>query len=184
MSPSFVIRPYLAADRARLIAVIDQVCAGSHFMATRRFEPTPAWDHALRQPACPCHLLLVAAFGPQVIGWCRLFPAASSADGPTADLGIGVAAPDRGRGVGSALLRAALRWARSQGLSAITLTTHPDNEGAIRFFRRHGFTILPAADPNALPMRWIVRPLPDPIRLAHFAWVGEEANGPSFSAAS
>jgi len=184
VSPSFVIRPYLAADRARLIAVIDQVCAGSHFMATRRFEPTPAWDHALRQPACPCHLLLVAAFGPQVIGWCRLFPAASSADGPTADLGIGVAAPDRGRGVGSALLRAALRWARSQGLSAITLTTHPDNEGAIRFFRRHGFTILPAAGANALPMRWIAQPLPDLIPVAHRSPGGEEVIGLSLLHAS
>ncbi len=177
MSSPLVIRPYLAADRARLIAAIDQVCAGSRFMATRRFEPTPAWDHALRQPACPCHLLLVATLGPQVIGWCRLFATMTDADSSTADLGIGVVTSQRGRGVGSMLLRQAQGWAWSQGLSAITLTTHPDNLGAIRLFQRCGFASLPAPDARTLPMRWAVRPLPAPISLAHPGRVGEQASG-------
>lgn len=184
MSLSPVIRPYLAADCASLIAAIDRVCADSRFMATRRFEPTPAWDHALRQPACPCHLLLVAVLGSQVIGWCRLFPAMTGVDALTADLGIGVVASQRGRGVGSALLRQAQGWAWSQGLSAITLTTHPDNLGAIRFFQRGGFAPLPATDAYVLPMRWVARPLPDMIALAHPGRADEEPIGLSLPAAS
>lgn len=183
MSSPLVIRPYVAANCASLIATIDQVCADTHFMATRRFEPTPAWDHALRQPTCPCHLLLVAAIGSQVIGWCRLFPT-MGVGSPAVDLGIGVLAPDRGRGVGSALLRQTQGWAWSQGLSAITLTTHPDNLGAIRFFRRHGFVTLAAMDAYTLPMRWAVQPPPATISLAHPGRVGEKAIGLSSPAAS
>lgn len=183
MSSPLVIRPYVAVDCTSLIAAIDQVCADTHFMATRRFEPTPAWDHALRQPTCPCHLLLVAAIGSQVIGWCRLFPT-MDVGSPAVDLGIGVLAPARGRGIGSALLRRAQGWAWSQGLSAITLTTHPDNGGAIRFFRRCGFAPLLATDAHTLPMRWVVQPLPAKLSIARPAWVGEEASAQSLSAAS
>jgi ribosomal protein S18 acetylase RimI-like enzyme len=41
----------------------------------------------------------------------------------------------RRRGIGEALMRAAERWARERGAEAMLLSTHPANEGALRFYR-------------------------------------------------
>jgi RimJ/RimL family protein N-acetyltransferase len=54
-------------------------------------------------------------------------------------LGMMVAAPWRGQGVGDALLVAALAWAREAGLHKLTLEVFPHNEAAIGLYRKHGF---------------------------------------------
>lgn len=59
-----------------------------------------------------------------------------------------VAPAHRGAGVGSALIAAAIAWARGQGCRRITLLTDRANEAAQRFYRRQGF-----ATSNMLPMR-------------------------------
>ncbi len=45
----------------------------------------------------------------------------------------------RGRGVGRALIQAALDWARSQGCSEVEVSTEQDNTDAQNFYRRLGF---------------------------------------------
>lgn len=44
----------------------------------------------------------------------------------------------RGRGVGSALLSELLRRLPALGCAEVSVTTMPDNDGAIRFYRSHG----------------------------------------------
>ena len=44
----------------------------------------------------------------------------------------------RGRGVGGALMSELLRRLPSQRCAEVSVTTMPDNEGAIRFYRSHG----------------------------------------------
>jgi RimJ/RimL family protein N-acetyltransferase len=56
-----------------------------------------------------------------------------------ADFGMMVASDARGRGVGSALLSAAVDWARAAGAHKIALQVWPDNEGAIALYRKFGF---------------------------------------------
>ncbi|HEY8866994.1 MAG TPA: GNAT family N-acetyltransferase [Solirubrobacteraceae bacterium] len=56
-----------------------------------------------------------------------------------ADLGVIVAASHRGRGVGRALLAAAVEWARVAGVRKIELHVFPWNEPAIRLYERFGF---------------------------------------------
>ena len=53
-----------------------------------------------------------------------------------ATLGIAVAAEVRGRGIGTALMSEALRWARSVGVEKIVLSVYPHNAGAIALYRR------------------------------------------------
>jgi RimJ/RimL family protein N-acetyltransferase len=55
------------------------------------------------------------------------------------ELGMSVARAWRGRGVGSALLAAAIEWAREQGLHKLSLSVFPHNEAAIGLYRKHGF---------------------------------------------
>ena len=56
-----------------------------------------------------------------------------------ADIGIMVAADWRGRGVGRALLQAAVDWARSAGVLKLEIHVFPHNEAAQRLYERFGF---------------------------------------------
>jgi L-amino acid N-acyltransferase YncA len=46
----------------------------------------------------------------------------------------------RGRGVGSALLQAAVEWARDHGLHKLCLEVFAHNSAAIALYRKHGFS--------------------------------------------
>jgi RimJ/RimL family protein N-acetyltransferase len=56
-----------------------------------------------------------------------------------ADLGLIVAATHRRRGIGTALLDAALEWARESGVRKLELHVFPWNEAAIALYERFGF---------------------------------------------
>ncbi|HEX7246967.1 MAG TPA: diaminopimelate decarboxylase [Actinomycetota bacterium] len=56
-----------------------------------------------------------------------------------ASLGIAVAADARGRGIGTALMAEAMRWARSVGVDKVVLSVYPHNRAAIALYRRFGF---------------------------------------------
>ena len=57
------------------------------------------------------------------------------------ELGMMVAAGWRGRGVGSALVAAAIDWARARGLHKLALSVFPDNQAAIALYRKFGFVV-------------------------------------------
>jgi diaminopimelate decarboxylase len=56
-----------------------------------------------------------------------------------ASLGIAVAAGVRGRGIGTALMAEAMRWARSVGVEKIVLSVYPHNTAAIALYRKFGY---------------------------------------------
>jgi RimJ/RimL family protein N-acetyltransferase len=56
-----------------------------------------------------------------------------------ADLGLMVAASHRRRGIGTALLRAAVEWARTSGVRKLELHVFPYNEAAIALYEGFGF---------------------------------------------
>ena len=135
---AYKVRPYRVRDRDGLISVIDAVCAEGRWMKTDRFEPTPVWEHALADPGCPCHLLLVAVDGTRITGWCRVFPTGDNGEG---EIGIGLLAPYRNQGLGTRMLRRAVKWAKEHHFTRLKLTTRADNTRAIRVFKRCGFVI-------------------------------------------
>ena len=55
------------------------------------------------------------------------------------ELGMFVAADRRGRGVGTALVAAAIEWARANGMHKLTLGVFPHNEAGIALYRKFGF---------------------------------------------
>jgi ribosomal protein S18 acetylase RimI-like enzyme len=55
------------------------------------------------------------------------------------EIGMAVAREWRGRGVGSALMVAALDWAREGGLHKLCLSVWPHNAAAIALYRKYGF---------------------------------------------
>ncbi len=56
---------------------------------------------------------------------------------------LAVAPASRGLGVGAALTRASITWARARGARTMLLNTQPDNEAAIALYRSQGFHVLP-----------------------------------------
>lgn len=126
--------------RLTLIETINAVCAEGRWMSTPCFIPTLPWTHALAEPDCPHHLLLVVIDRGHAVGWCRLFPPGCRHGQATASLGIGLLPRYRHQGLGTRLVHRSLAWARRAGLKRITLTTHVDNACAIHVFTKCGFS--------------------------------------------
>lgn len=132
-----VLRPATPTDIPSVLAVINSVCSEGRWMRTSHYMPTPEWEHAFANTACPRHLLAVAEVGGIVAGWVRMFPLAGHKC--EAKLGIGLLAPYRDQGLGTAMVVAALYWAADAGYRWATLTTHQDNLRAIHTFTKCGF---------------------------------------------
>jgi RimJ/RimL family protein N-acetyltransferase len=78
---------------------------------------------------------LVALAAGEVVGELRVEPSWFG----YGEIGMMVAAGWRGRGVGTALVAAAIDWARSRGLHKLTLSVFSHNEAAIALYRKFGF---------------------------------------------
>jgi ribosomal protein S18 acetylase RimI-like enzyme len=77
----------------------------------------------------------------RVVGWCDVNPKAHAALRHSGVLGMGVVASHRGRGLGSALLRATVEAATAKGLQRIELIVRTDNTAAIALYQRQGFEL-------------------------------------------
>lgn len=79
---------------------------------------------------------LAAWDGPTMVGWAFL----ERLDQSAPHLGLGIADPYQGQGVGSALLDELLQWATAQQIGMIELMVVKDNDHAIHLYRSRGFT--------------------------------------------
>ena len=77
----------------------------------------------------------VPVAGDQIIGLIRIKPSHHG----FGDLAMLVDRDWRGRGVGSALVRAAIDWARGEGLHKLSLEVFAHNEAGIALYRKSGF---------------------------------------------
>lgn len=127
----------------RVIAAINTVCAEGIYLVTERYIPTPQWEKVLNTPAkYSDHLLLVPETNGQVIGWCRVFPNDFSPKTQhMGEVGIGLLQPFREIGIGTALMKCAIEWARTQGLEKLIVSSFSINIRAINLFKKTGFAI-------------------------------------------
>lgn len=82
---------------------------------------------------------LAAEIDGDVVGVLGLARGTRLANRHTAEFGITVARAARGRGVGTALIRAAEERARAWGVRKVTLGVLAENEAARRLYRRLGY---------------------------------------------
>ena len=137
---------------------IPQLCELLELLFTQEieFRPDPAAQAAgLRQVIDfpERGRILVLREGSVILGMVNLlFTVSTALGGRVAILEDMVVRPaQRGAGVGSTLLKAALDFARSAGCHRITLLTDGTNESAQRFYRRHGFNLS-----EMVPMRIVL----------------------------
>jgi RimJ/RimL family protein N-acetyltransferase len=86
------------------------------------------------------HAAVFVAETPEgIVGRLSIARDAHPASYHVADLGLMVAGGYRRRGIGSALMREAERWAQSAGVRKLELHVFPHNEPAIALYRKLGF---------------------------------------------
>ena len=83
--------------------------------------------------------VFVAEADEGIVGRLSVARDAHPASRHVADLGLIVAASHRRRGIGSALLDAAVTWARQVGVRKLELHVFPHNEPAIALYEKYGF---------------------------------------------
>jgi ribosomal protein S18 acetylase RimI-like enzyme len=131
-----LIRSATEADFDGLLALFDEVAAELIFIGTEpgydRELYRRGWAASLADPNC---LLLVADDGGTVAG--MLGVGAHGGAGP--HVGMLVSRTHRRRGLGRALLEAAVAWGRERGVPSLSLFVFPHNEGARALYRAMGF---------------------------------------------
>jgi RimJ/RimL family protein N-acetyltransferase len=137
----WTLRPARPTDGAALARLFAAVRAEGRWLVT-----PPA---ALSQPSEGFYiaelirgsdgLALVAEADAEVVGNVLVSPERNVVSGHVATLSICVAADWRDVGIGTALVEAAVEWARQRGLGKLALSVFPDNERAIVVYERAGF---------------------------------------------
>ena len=126
----FAIRPATDDDRVPLAVLFAAVAEERDGIATE-----PPVDVEGRAASWTLEGTLVAVAGGEIIG--SLHVEASRFG--YGELGMAVAREWRGRGVGSALLAAAIERARERGLHKLSLSVFPHNAAAMALYRKFGF---------------------------------------------
>jgi ribosomal protein S18 acetylase RimI-like enzyme len=81
----------------------------------------------------------IAVIENKVVGWCDITSLNRPILAHAGELGIGVLAAYRGKGIGEALMRAAIEKAKAKGLTRIELTVREYNQPAIALYKKIGF---------------------------------------------
>jgi ribosomal protein S18 acetylase RimI-like enzyme len=126
----FEIRPATADDRVPLALVFAAVAEERDGIATE-----PPVDVEARAASWRLEGTLVAVAGGEIIGSVHVDRSRHG----FGELGMAVANEWRGRGVGSALLAAAIEEAREYGLHKLSLAVFAHNAAAIGLYRKYGF---------------------------------------------
>lgn len=124
------VRPAEEADRRALAVLIAAVAEERTGIAT---EPPVNVDRLAESWLLDGTLVALAE--DEIVGEIRVGPSWMG----LGELGMLVSANWRGRGVGSALMTAAIDWARAHDLHKLALTVFPHNEAAIALYRKFGF---------------------------------------------
>ncbi|HJX49445.1 MAG TPA: GNAT family N-acetyltransferase [Gaiellaceae bacterium] len=124
------IRPADEHDRRTLAQLFAAVAEERDGIAAE-----PPIDVEARATSLRLDGTLVAIAADEVVGYLRVEDSSFG----FGEIGMMVARDWRGRGVGSALVAAAIEWGRENGLHKLTLSVFPHNEAAIRLYRKFGF---------------------------------------------
>jgi RimJ/RimL family protein N-acetyltransferase len=137
----FTIRRALPSDARSIVESINAICAEGGAYYVTHFEPDEQWRMVLDQPEqAPGHFLAVGVVAGAIAGMVNLFPPpATVVSQHVVTLGIHVAAPYRGKGIGSALLDYGLNWAQRIGYEKVVLQVFASNHPARALYQKFGF---------------------------------------------
>ena len=140
-SAGFLVRPAHSRDASSFLEMWRSVVAEKQYVRSETVGRSAGYyrRHYFHRPWTSEQVSLVAVAGARVIGHLN----AAREEGPVtrhvASLGMAVARDWRGRGVGSALMAEAIRWAKEMGIEKLALSVYPHNGAALALYRKFGF---------------------------------------------
>jgi ribosomal protein S18 acetylase RimI-like enzyme len=135
----FRIEPLQELHFEQLHCLFDAICKERRFLAFTEAGPKEQTSEYYRKIVRGGYAHFVAIRDQCLVGWCDALPLPGQMRSHVGVLGMGVAAEERGKGVGRALIQAAIGKAADQGLSRIELTVHSENRVAQELYRSMGF---------------------------------------------
>ena len=142
MNDGLVVRKARPADAAALVELAEAVAAEPEewLVAEGSWSSANEERRYLRTLArYPHAAVLVAEADGRVVARLSIARDPHPASAHVADLGLMVAADHRRRGIGTALLDAAVAWARDASVRKLELHVFPHNEPALSLYERYGF---------------------------------------------
>jgi len=136
----FVVRPARPGDARSYLELFRTVVAEGRYIRTEtvhrglrhhRRRLTKTWDDG--------QAVIVALHGDRVVGELSISREEHPVTRHVASIGMMVAPEWRGRGVGTALMTEAVRWAREAHVEKLALSVYPDNQAARALYRKFGF---------------------------------------------
>jgi RimJ/RimL family protein N-acetyltransferase len=127
-----VVRAARRQEARRLAELIAEIAEERDGIAT---EPPVDVRERARAFAATIAGTLVAVADGEIVGSLHIEPSRFG----VGEIGMGITRAWRGRGVGTALMTAALEKARAEGLHKLSLEVFPHNTAAIALYRKFGF---------------------------------------------
>jgi ribosomal protein S18 acetylase RimI-like enzyme len=131
--------PIAGQHIASFRAAVGSVAREKLYLAFLKAPPLKGCRAYVKTNIRENHPHVVALAGDRVVGWCDIVPLPRHTKAHGGVLGIGVIKRYRGRGIGPALLSAAIEKARAGGLTRVELTVREENTRAIVLYERFGF---------------------------------------------
>lgn len=135
------IRPFVDADWPSVGEIVREVVRAQE---TFPYDPGLTDGQARRTwVETPPGLTVVAVDGERVLGTAKMGPNRGGPGAHVSTASFMVAAAERGRGVGTELLRFAVAWAVGEGYDAMQFNAVVEsNRSAVELYRRHGFAVI------------------------------------------
>ena len=134
------VRPARPRDARALRDLFAEVAAEGRWIRARAARRTLREERRrTRETWTDVRAYLVADAAGEAVGSLEIVRERGAATAHVATFGMHVARTWRGRGVGSALLAEALRWAEAVGVRKVELCVYPDNAAALALYASFGF---------------------------------------------
>jgi RimJ/RimL family protein N-acetyltransferase len=120
--------------------VINSVASEKYYVVPERSRED--WDEAIREIKNRKGLIITAQVDEKTVGMAHLVRGKFEKNKHVGFLGISIVNEFRGMGIGTAMMKYMMEWARRQkGLEKISLTVFSTNKAAINLYRTFGFQI-------------------------------------------
>ena len=139
MTDWLIVRPAAASDTDALVELGRAVAGEGELWLTYDRSRTDERRNVKSVRRDPNVAVFVAETPDGVVGRLSIARDRSPYSRHVAELGLMVAAGMRRKGIGTALMEEAMRWARGAGITKLELTVFPHNEPAMTLYRKLGF---------------------------------------------
>lgn len=139
MSDWLIVRPAVTADADALANLGRSVAVEGELWLTYNRTSADERRNVKRVRRDPNTAVFVAETPAGVVGRLSVARDGNPVSHHVAELGLMVSAGVRRRGIGTALMQEAIKWARGSGVTKLELHVFPHNEPAIALYRKLGF---------------------------------------------